>query len=118
MEGKHCYLLEQCTPSSYTLPAHEYIHEGQDGFGAGSITGGYVYRGCKMPDLRGTYFFADYSLDRFQSLRWDGATGITELKSYPQFAGKIVTTFGQDKDGELLFVDYGQGRLYRIVPAT
>jgi glucose/arabinose dehydrogenase len=114
MEGKHCYLLENCTTSSYTLPVLEYEHPKDQG--AGSITGGYVYRGCKMPDLAGTYFFADYSLDRFQSLKWNGASGVTDLKSYPQFAGKVVTTFGQDRNGEILFVDYNQGRLYRMIP--
>lgn len=52
MEGLHCYEPPvACTQTGLTLPVLEYDH----GQGC-SVTGGYVYRGCKMPDLAGTYF--------------------------------------------------------------
>jgi glucose/arabinose dehydrogenase len=40
-------------PNGYTMPVIDYGHQA----GRCSITGGYVYRGCALPDLRGQYFF-------------------------------------------------------------
>ena len=50
------------------FPIHTYNHP--IGF---SITGGYTYRGCDIPSLDGTYFFADYVTSRIWSFRYDGA---------------------------------------------
>jgi glucose/arabinose dehydrogenase len=120
MEAKHCFDPPTgCDQSGLTLPVHEYPQKTPPGGGgtAASITGGYVYRGCKMPGLDGTYFFADQAFKEFYSLKWDGGSGITDLKSYPQFFQYRVTTFGQDVNGEILFVDYGgDGKVYRIIP--
>src|SRR5438093_7271723 len=38
------------------FPAYEYAHT----LGRCSVTGGYIYRGCAIPDWNGVYFFADY----------------------------------------------------------
>ena len=45
---------EQVPP--FTPPIYDYPHRDS----ACSVTGGYVYRGCTLPDLRGRYFFSDY----------------------------------------------------------
>ena len=71
MEGNHCTSMTGCTCNAPSLvrPIHEYSHAiGQ------SITAGYVYRGCAMPDWTGTFFFADYHTGRIFSLRYDGMT--------------------------------------------
>ena len=56
MEGSQCYSPRAAaTAPGSTLPVYEYTHaEGC------SVTGGVVYRGCRMPDLAGTYFFGDF----------------------------------------------------------
>jgi len=53
MEGKHCYDPDvNCDQTGLTLPVTEYPHDMtvQDV----SVTGGYVYRGKKIPGLEGT----------------------------------------------------------------
>jgi hypothetical protein len=116
MEGDACYSPSTgCDMSGKQLPIYTYSHASQPD-GHASITGGYVYRGCKMPGYQGTYFLADEVHDFVRSVRWDGAGGVTDEKEWPQFAIYRVTSFGEDADGELLFVDYDGGRLYRVIP--
>jgi len=87
-----------------------------------SVTGGYVYRGKTMPQLNGTYFFADYcsgniwtfDLDKgipkhFSNRTDEIALGGGDYTTY-------ISSFGEDEDGELLIVDYS-GAVYRIIPS-
>ncbi|MCA9255529.1 MAG: PQQ-dependent sugar dehydrogenase, partial [Phycisphaerales bacterium] len=62
-----------CDPNAggYVDPIHVEAH-GQSG--TCSITGGYVYRGCDIPWLSGTYFYADYCGNYIRTFRYDGAT--------------------------------------------
>ena len=55
-EGSQCYSpASGCDRTGLTPPVYEYTHaEGC------AVTGGVVYRGCRMPELAGTYFFGDY----------------------------------------------------------
>ena len=47
---------------------------------SGAAIGGYVYRGCRMPDLRGTYFYADFCAANIESFRTDETCSLsTEL---------------------------------------
>jgi glucose/arabinose dehydrogenase len=113
MEGSLCVGGGACDTTGKTQPIHEYDHNGSNA----AITGGYVYRGCDLPDLAGTYFFAD-SYDRYiRSLRWDGAGGVTDVTEYPELDGHAVFSFGEDAEGELLLLDGSDGHMYRIIPA-
>jgi glucose/arabinose dehydrogenase len=120
MEGTHCYGGGACTcgDPSLKLPIYEYSH----GVGC-SITGGYVYRGCAVPDLQGTYFFADYCSDKIWSFRYDGVsiTDFTERTAelVPD-VGSIssISSFGEDVAGEHYICDLYGGELFKIVPAT
>ncbi|HPR87698.1 MAG TPA: PQQ-dependent sugar dehydrogenase, partial [bacterium] len=58
MEGTHCYNpASGCNNDGLELPLYEYGHNSQGGY---SITGGFVYTGARMPELRGRYIFGDY----------------------------------------------------------
>ncbi|HKQ48202.1 MAG TPA: PQQ-dependent sugar dehydrogenase [Phycisphaerae bacterium] len=124
MEGSICSGLGGCTCFSPALtpPIYDYDHSD----GSCSVTGGYVYRGCKIPDLRGTYFFADYCTNKIWSFRYVGGT-VTEFQERtaeldpPNFIISSITSFGEDADGEIYIVTRGDGnpngQVFRIVPA-
>jgi cysteine-rich repeat protein len=121
-EGTRCYEpepLPQCPspPDPYIHPVLEYNHSA----GRCSVTGGYVYRGCAMPALRGEYIFADYCTPFIQGFRLvDGAP--TELRTLTQMfqpgggrSIRNVSSFGEDARGEIYIADY-DGEVYKIVP--
>ncbi len=103
-----------CPSPSLTAPIYDYNHTvGQ------SITGGTVYRGCAMPDLDGTYFFADYQANKVFSLRWDGSA-VTEFTNRTAQLGTPVgvVAIGEDLSGELYLVLHTSGQIKRIVPTV
>lgn len=121
MEGNHCFEPPSgCDQTGLVLPIHEYSH----GQGC-SITGGYVYRGAAIPELQGTYFFADYCFDTIWSLRYNG-TNVTEFidrtAELAPGGGLTITDisgFGEDGFGELYIVDRGTtttGEVYKLLP--
>ncbi len=100
-------------------PAYTYDH----GSGRCSITGGYVYRGGRIPDLVGTYFFADYCAARIWSGQFAGGvlTNVQDRTAELTPAGGSIgsiSSFGEDKDGELYVCDYAGGQVLKIVPAA
>jgi len=120
MEGFSCTGLTGCTCGSAALtpPILDYDHS----FGC-AVTGGYVYRGAAIPDLQGTYLYADYCSARVWSFLYSGSiTGFTERTSElaPGFGLSIgsIASFGEDTAGEFYICDQSDGEVYRIVPAT
>ena len=80
---------------------------------ARSITGGYVYHGRQLPELRGAYVYGDYMTGRIWALRTEGGqlTSRQELAVTPV----RVVAFGQDQAGELYLLDFVGGPLKRLV---
>jgi hypothetical protein len=97
------------------MPVLEYDH----GEGC-SVTGGFVYRGCAMPDLRGTYFYADYCTAFIRTFKGIGAAEpadrTAELAPGMGLSIDSPTSFGEDARGELYVADY-DGEIFKIVPA-
>jgi cysteine-rich repeat protein len=133
MEGRHCFApATGCDETRLTLPVLEYCHAlDQPGCPGGptgcSITGGFVYRGCRMPDLRGRYFYADFCaafIRSFAGVSGGNAEDVrdhtAELAPGGQLAIDKISSFGEDARGELYIVDYGtaasNGEVYAIVP--
>jgi glucose/arabinose dehydrogenase len=85
----------------------------QYGRGAGaSVTGGFVYRGTRLPGLVGRYIFADFVSGNIFSI---DSTVQGPLTLAGGFSSRLsISSFGQDVDGELYVVDYGSGQLFRI----
>jgi putative heme-binding domain-containing protein len=77
-----------------------------------SVTGGRVYRGKKFPELRGAYVFGDWETRRLWAARFDG----DRTKEMPEIARPSVriVAFGEDKEGELYFLDYDGGTMHTI----
>jgi glucose/arabinose dehydrogenase len=112
MEGTLCSTTDACpaaTPpcnsTAYTLPVLEYAHDPHC-----SVTGGYVYRGSRLPQIRGTYFFGDFCSGVVWAASRQGA-GFTVRTLADQVSNPI--TFGEDNAGEL-YVATLQGSLYRL----
>jgi glucose/arabinose dehydrogenase len=91
-------------------PVFEYPHDG----GNCSVTGGYVYRGDRIPAMRGVYLFADYCVGELRGVvATDGR--VIQERVFPARASQI-SGFGQDVDGELYVASDG-GEVYRVDPA-
>ena len=114
-EGAHNFnTTGDCSQTPFTEPIQEYSHGG----GRCSITGGYVYRGCAIPDLDGKYFYGDYCSGNIWSLRYDGVAvsdfvDHTSTLSVGTFA---LVSFGEDAYGEMYICDQVGGEVYKIVP--
>jgi hypothetical protein len=95
-------------------PIYEYDHSGSF---CNSITGGYVYRGCAIPDLQGTYFFGGYCRQKIWSFRYDGVnlTEFVDRTSELGLSNPEVSSFGTDNQGEIYIVLLS-GSIYKIVP--
>jgi glucose/arabinose dehydrogenase len=109
LEGTRCFPSGgTCQTAGTVLPQVEYTHsEGR------SITGGMVYRGNRIPALRGTYFYADFSTGFVRSFTYDGT--VRNHRSWiNQFATNLVSSFGIDGRGEMYITSLG-GRVWRIV---
>ncbi|MBM4076146.1 MAG: hypothetical protein FJ267_10915, partial [Planctomycetes bacterium] len=80
-----------------------------------SITGGYVYRGKKFPELVGSYFFGDWETRRIWASKWDESTkSMTPMKDVVESNVRLVD-FGEDNDGELVLLDYDNGTVHELV---
>ncbi len=106
LEGS--YRFQGDLPDTHVLPAFEYRHPD----GGCAVSGGYVYRGEAIPDLRGMYVFADYCRGRLHALRLDG----TEVVGFVNLGLRqtLVPSFAEDAEGELYIVGLESG-LYKLV---
>ena len=92
-------------PAEHIPPVAEY---GRDqGI---SVTGGYVYRGARHPELAGRYFYGDYYSGNIWSLRPGEAPRLC-LRS-----GRSISSFGEDEAGELYLCSF-DGGIYRLLPS-
>ncbi len=76
-----------------------------------SITGGHIYEGERLADLRGAYVYADFATGKFWGLRYDGQH-VTWQQELADTSLQVVS-FGTDAAGELYAVDYAGG-IYRF----
>ncbi len=104
-EGTRCIVTALCGTFTHTLPVAEYSHDG----GECSITGGFVYRGSKYPNLIGTYLYGDYCTGRIWGLKKTGS--VVSVPVLLLNSGFQITTFGVDERGDLYVFDAGSNRL-------
>ncbi len=79
---------------------------------ARSITGGYVYRGRRLPALRGAYVYGDFVTGLIWCLRYNGQR-VTEHHYLARVPA--ISSFGEDRDGEL-YITSLDGQVYKLVP--
>ncbi|MBV6477640.1 MAG: hypothetical protein HGGPFJEG_00380 [Ignavibacteria bacterium] len=107
-EGNHTYNTSGCGPiTDYTFPVKEYANAGSDI----SITGGFVYRGQRRPELTGRYIYADYGSRKTYKLKVEG--GVVTEDSLIMTAPSSVYSFGIDQMNEL-YVCCANSIVYRF----
>jgi glucose/arabinose dehydrogenase len=110
MEASSCFEPEEgCDQADLTLPIWEYGRE--DGV---SVTGGYVYRGTRAPQLTGRYLVADYASGKVWALEYDGRqTAQAELLMDTDLN---ISSFGVDQNGEQYVLAF-DGNVYHFAPS-
>jgi uncharacterized repeat protein (TIGR03806 family) len=91
-------------------PVAEYSHS----LGA-AVTGGYVYRGSRVPGLVGRYIFGDYSSGRIWDIPNDTQPTMTMTGGLE--SGLNISAFAEDNDGELYITNIYRD-LHRITGAA
>ena len=107
MEGPQPIKPDQIGPTPIHPPLIELPHTI-----ACSITGGFVYRGKKFPELYGAYVFGDWETRRLWAARFEDGR-VTEMPEIAPASVRIVA-FGEDRDGELYFLDHDHGTLHML----
>lgn len=77
-----------------------------------SVTGGYVYRGKRAPQLQGWYIFGDFESRRIWALRQHDRK-LAEVVEIGRAPTRVVS-FNENSDGEIDLVGYDTGTIYRL----
>lgn len=94
-------------PDGHHRPVYEY----ETTRSRCAVTGGYVYRGKRIPELVGAYLFSDYCEGQIRAISMtNGAVGDSADLG---INGGQVVSFAQDHDGELYVLSL-DGGIYRI----
>jgi glucose/arabinose dehydrogenase len=110
MEGKHCFdPPANCDTTGLVLPILEYGHDDTGGY---SITGGFVYNGRSVPELKGKYIYADYVVGKIWTIEYKNGIVTNSLLTKTNY---LISTFGVDENDELYFADHNSGKLYKFV---
>ncbi len=110
-EGNACLADAQCKEKELNWPVLTYPTS--DGC---AVTGGYVYRGDKIPELKGHYFYGDFCSGEISSFLFEDGE-VSKQRSWNDILDnvKFISGFGQDGFGELYVVSL-TGTIYRLDP--
>ena len=114
-EAGHCFNpASDCPRAGFVDPVHEYGREEGK-----SITGGFVYTGRRLPELQGKYVFGDFVSGRIWAMDLPESAGqrvktVYSLGKWPV----LISTFGQDENGEIYLGDYAQGGIFQLEPKS
>lgn len=81
-----------------------------------AVTAGYVYRGGRVTELFGQFIYGDFCSGRIWTAKRDGSEWTIEMLFDTEFG---ISSFGEDRNGELYVADLGGGAVYRFdAPST
>ena len=107
LEGAHCYSPSTgCNRAGKVRPVVEYPHTQ-----GCAVTGGYVYRGTKVPAIHAHYVFADFCSGTIWMIPRTG--GLSTRKTLLFDTTMSISSFGEDESGELYVVDHA-GAIYKF----
>ena len=78
-----------------------------------SITGGYVYRGKKIPSLRGVYVYGDYAMGTIWGFRYENAQVAAHGTLINGNPSRNPASFAEDREGELYVLCF-DGNIYSL----
>ena len=109
-EGKHSFAKSK-VPSEARPDLIDPIWEYNHDIGK-SITGGFVYRGKRLPELQGAYLYADYVSTKIWALWYDPTTKTVTADREIASPGVPILSFGEDESGEAYFTTFSlQGKV-------
>ena len=109
VEGDICHEPSSgCPTAGLTPPVATYGHGG----GRCSVTGGVVYRGNTVPEISGSYLYADFCSGEIWALPLDGSSPPVIVVDGLGF----VSSFGTDVDGEVYVLRFGDSILRLASP--
>lgn len=108
MEGFNCFNpATGCDQAGLEMPVWEYSQTNGDR----SITGGFVYRGKEVDQLKGLYVYGDFVSRRIWALDFSNLQNPKNTEIFrPDFA---VASFGVDQDNELYICGF-DGKIYKF----
>jgi glucose/arabinose dehydrogenase len=110
-----------CSPTAYTEPVHTFSTQITPNC---AVIGGYVYRGCAIPSMRGHYFFAEYGTSQIWSFTYNGTSVSNFTLRSPDLdppgtpSITSIVSFGEDAAGELYICELSGNEIWKIVPAV
>jgi glucose/arabinose dehydrogenase len=115
MEGLQCFppTTTSCNQAGLTPPVLDYSHaEGC------SVTGGYVYRGTRVPLLDGVYLYADFCSGFVRGFRWNAGV-ISQQRDWDLLEpGGQIPSFGEDGRGDVYVVSRSPSGIHRIIRSS
>lgn len=109
-EGTFPFNTTGCQPqNTYVGPVFDYDNNSM----GCSITGGFIYRGSKYPDLYGVYLVADYCSGRIWGTK-QNANGTFSTEQLANLGDYEFSSFGEDQHGELYVALLSTGRIQKI----
>ena len=111
-EGKHPFNTPTTKTTGFIEPVYEYGRRL-----GGSITGGCVYRGKKIPELWGKYLFSDYMSSRTWALVKNGED--YSIERIAKETPLAISSYGESPGGEILVCGFKspyfrKGKIYRL----
>jgi glucose/arabinose dehydrogenase len=111
IEAEQCTGGRACDKSDTVLPVIFYPT------GANcSVTGGFVYRAGRIPQLQGAYIYGDYCSGKIWALRYDGSRTTEQMEvADTDFR---ISSFAADRSGNLYALSHGDapggGGIFRL----
>ncbi len=111
-EGDRCFEPQiGCKTNDLIEPIFQYEHSH-----GRSVTGGFVYRGTKIPGLYGHYIFGDFTSGKIWAFKYAGGE-VTSHREIFSANNLQIASFAQDNEGELYVVAHN-GNISRLEPSS
>lgn len=109
MEANECYNSDNCNTNGLAAPIWSYRQGSNTGH---SVTGGYVCRDKKLPQLEGKYIYGDYVSGNIWALSYSGKKAVNNTLIAHLAEG--LSSFGEDSKNNLYVLGYNTGKIFRL----